>query len=88
MGLISLEHSNAVLKISSASVTSVSSVLLHKENISNHHFGYGLGQKNPTELSLASVFVMFNFDFIEGMFKKSLLCSTPVIQRLPSPPCV
>jgi len=33
MGLISLEHSNAVLKISSASITSVSSVLLHKENI-------------------------------------------------------
>lgn len=76
MGLINPEHSNnTVLKIFSASITSVSSVMLHKEIFVSYHqiFRYRLGHKNHTECTAACAFVMFNSDFIEGISKIPLL---------------
>lgn len=70
MGLISPEHSNnAVLKIFSASITSASSVLLHKENICFLPWNLQVesGHKNYPGLAAPFAFVMLNFDFIEGM---------------------
>lgn len=48
-------------------------------------FRYGLDHRNHPELTLAHVYVTFNFDFLEGISKIYLPCSTSVTSEIFSP---